>query len=238
MTESESDPAGDLVREGEEALDEGELERALECFEEALREDPEHWGAALNRAETLHLMWRTKEALEAVLDARPPAEEEDDPDRVDLEARIREAGGDLQGADALFDEAHRLEPEEFPVPVRASTEDFRAILDKVLESLPGVIREAVLEVPVVVEPKPTIAMADRAPHITPEVLGLFVGTPVGEKLQGPGGYGDVVLLFQRNLERAGRSRTEVAKEIKITLLHEYGHYLGFDEEELEHLGLG
>lgn len=234
---SEADPVTELVREGEECLDEGEFEQALESFEEALRLDPEHYGAALDRAETLHLMWRTKEALEATLDQAPPSDEEDDPDRVDLEGRIRECAGDFEGADALFQEAHELDPEEFPLPIRATTEDFRSILDKVLESLPEAIRGAVLEVPVLVEPKPTIAMADRAPHITPEVLGLFVGTPVGEKLQTTGGYPDVVLLFQRNLERAGRSRAEVAKEIKITLLHEYGHYLGFDEEELEHLGL-
>ena len=100
------------------------------------------------------------------------------------------------------------------------------------------IREAVAQVPVLVEAKPSRAIAERAPQITPEVLGLFVGSTVGEKVFAPSGYPNVVLLFQRNLERAGRSRSEVSKEIKITLLHEYGHYLGFDEEELEHLGLG
>ena len=234
---TESDPAAELVREGEESLDEGDFERALECFEEALRVDPEHYGATLDRAETLHLMWRTKEALESALDAAPPPDEEDDPDRVDLEGRIRESAGDFEGADALFAEAHELDPEEFPLPVRTTTDDFRSILDKVLESLPEAIRSALVEVPVIVEPKPTISLADRAPEITPEVLGLFVGNTVGEKFQTSGGYPDVVFLFQRNLERAGRSRAEVAKEIKITLLHEYGHYLGFDEEELEHLGL-
>ena len=120
---------------------------------------------------------------------------------------------------------------------RANEADFQSILDKVLESLPDVIREAVAEVPVLVTPKPTSDIAERAPHITPDLLGLFVGTSIGEKVAAPSGYGDVVMLFQRNLERAGRSRAEVSKEIKITLLHEYGHYLGFDEEELEHLGL-
>ena len=107
-----------------------------------------------------------------------------------------------------------------------------------MESLPDVIRSAIQEVPVIVEPKPKRAIAERAPHITPEVLGLFVGSSLADKVVAASGYPNVVMLFQRNLERAGRSRTEVAKEIKITLLHEYGHYLGFDEEELEHLGLG
>ena len=89
-----------------------------------------------------------------------------------------------------------------------------------------------------VESKPTRKIAEHASGINPEVLGLFVGTSVGDKVFAGSGYGDVVLLFQKNLERTGRSRQEVSKEMKVTLLHEYGHYLGFDEEELEHLGLG
>jgi len=143
----------------------------------------------------------------------------------------------FEEADRLFATCHALDPENFPLPVRFGPDDFKTLLDKVLASLPPVIREAVLEVPVLVEPKPTREVAENAPVINPEILGLFVGVSVGHKLGGSG-YGNVVLLFQRNLERAGRIRQEVSKEMKITLLHEYGHYLGFDEEELEHLGLG
>lgn len=226
------------IHQGDEALEEGDPERALSCFDEALREDPEHWGAALGRVEALHALWRTEEALQAIEAERPTEGEEDDPDRADLEARIQEAAGRFEEADRLFAEAHRLAPSEYPLPVRTSESDFKDILDDVLESLPPVIRETVLTVPVLVQPKPTAEIADRAPHISPDVLGLFVGSSVGDQVSAPSGYPDVVLLFQRNLERAGRTRREVAREIKITLLHEYGHYLGFDEEELEHLGLG
>ena len=227
-----------LIDEADDALDNGDAARALECFEEALALDPGHWGAALGRVESLHLLWRTSDALAAVRALRPPEPEEDDPERVDLEGRVVEARGEFDAADRLFSLAHELDPKAFPLPIRTTVEDFRAILDKVLESLPDAIGGAVAEVPVIVEAKPKRALAERAPHITPEVLGLFVGTPLGEKVFAPSGYPNVVMLFQRNLERAGRSRTEVAKEIKVTLLHEYGHYLGFDEEELEHLGLG
>ena len=235
---SEPDPIDALAEEGDVALDDGEYEIALETFEEVLRQDPEHWGAALRRAECLHLLWRTDEALRAVRALAPPDDEEDDPDRVELEARILETMGRFEEAEPLFSAASILAPDQYPAPVRLSTDDFKTLLDKVLSSLPRVIRDTVLEVPVLVEPKPTREMAEREPGINPEVLGLFVGVPVGDKLQGGSGYGDVVLLFQRNLERAGENRQEVSKEIKITLLHEYGHYLGFDEEELEHLGLG
>lgn len=234
----DSDPLDALAEEGEAALEDGEYEIAVETFEEILRQDPEHWGAGLRRAECLHLLWRTAEALKQVDAIAPPPDEEDDPERLELRGMILEVLGRLQEADAAFLEANRLDPEHFPPPVRIESEDFKTLLDKVLASLPQVIREAILEVPVLVEPKPTREMAEHAPAINPEVLGLFVGTSVGHKLSGGTGYGDMVLLFQRNLERAGRSRQEVSKEMKVTLLHEYGHYLGFDEEELEHLGLG
>ena len=229
---------GSWIDQGDEALEEGDPERALSCFDEALREDPEHWGAFLGRVEALHAMWRTEDALREIEAARPAEGEDDDPDRADLEARVLEAAGRFDEADRLFAEAHRLAPSEYPLPVRTSESDFKDILDHVLESLPQVIRETVLSVPVLVEPKPTAEIAERAPHITPDVLGLFVGVSVGDQVSAPSGYPDVVLLFQKNLERAGRTRREVAREIKVTLLHEYGHYLGFDEEELEHLGLG
>jgi len=233
-----SEPIDALLEEADVALDDGEYEVAFEIFEDVLGRDPGHWGAALGRAEALHMLWRSEEALGAAHALMPPEDEEDDPDRADLEGRILEALGRFEEADRMFASAAELEPAEFPVPVRLGAEDFKTLLDKVLGALPRVIRDAVLEVPVVVESKPTREMADHEPHINPEILGLFVGTPVGEKVLGGNGYGDVVLLFQRNLERAGQSREEVSREIKITLLHEYGHYLGFDEEELEHLGLG
>jgi predicted Zn-dependent protease with MMP-like domain len=232
------DPIDALAEEGETAFEDGEYEIALESFEAILAKDPEHWGAALRRAECLHLLWKTEDALKATQALTPPAEEEDDPERAELEGSILETLGRLEEADRMFAEAHRLEPQDFPLPTRLGPDDFKTLLDKVLASLPQVIREAVLEVPVLVEPKPTRAMAEHASVINPEILGLFVGTSVGDKMRGSSGYGDVVLLFQRNLERAGESRQEVSKEMKITLLHEYGHYLGFDEEELEHLGLG
>jgi predicted Zn-dependent protease with MMP-like domain len=234
----DSDPLETLAEEGETALEDGEYEVALETFDELLKLDPDHWGARLRRVECLHLLWRSPIALEEVRALKPPSDEEDDPERAELEGMVLEAMGRFEEADRLFAEAHRLEPEDFPLPARLTPDDFKTLLDKVLASLPRVIREAVLEVPVLVEQKPSPEIAEHAPAINPEVLGLFVGTSVGDKLRGGGGYGDVVLLFQKNLERAGGSRQEVSKEMKITLLHEYGHYLGFDEEELEHLGLG
>jgi predicted Zn-dependent protease with MMP-like domain len=232
-----ADPVDLRFEDGESALDEGEIESALRIFEEVLTEDSEHWGAALRRVECLHLLWRSREALAAVRKLTPPEDEEDDPDRVDLESRILEAMGHEVEADRGFAAAHGLDPETYPLPVRLSRQDFQRLLDRVLASMPPVIREAVEAVPVLVESKPTAEMAGREPDLSPEILGLFVGSPIGDEVVAPSGYGNVVLLFQRNLERAGRKRADVEREVRITLLHEYAHYLGFDEEDMERLGL-
>jgi predicted Zn-dependent protease with MMP-like domain len=45
------------------------------------------------------------------------------------------------------------------------------------------------------------------------------------------------VLYQRNLERAASSRAELEEEIATTLVHEVGHFLGLDEEELWARGL-
>jgi predicted Zn-dependent protease with MMP-like domain len=46
-----------------------------------------------------------------------------------------------------------------------------------------------------------------------------------------------VLLFQRNIERAAADRDEVREEIRVTLLHEIGHHVGWDEHDLADRGL-
>ena len=47
----------------------------------------------------------------------------------------------------------------------------------------------------------------------------------------------MLYLFRHNLEAATGSREELEREIGITLYHELGHALGFDEEGVEGLGL-
>jgi predicted Zn-dependent protease with MMP-like domain len=46
-----------------------------------------------------------------------------------------------------------------------------------------------------------------------------------------------IVLYQRNLERAARTRAELVEEVRITLVHEVGHFLGLSEDELYQRGL-
>jgi predicted Zn-dependent protease with MMP-like domain len=74
--------------------------------------------------------------------------------------------------------------------------------------------------------------------LTPELLGLFTGVPLDRQSQTSAG-GELpprIYLFKRNLERNVRGTAELAEQIRVTLYHELGHYLGLEEDDLEQAG--
>ncbi len=107
---------------------------------------------------------------------------------------------------------------------------FDDVIAETLRELPRPLREKLATVAVVV--------AERPPRGEEEdLLGLFVGVPYGEKIGNPQPEADQIFLFRRNLEEMCESEEELAEEIRTTLLHEIGHYLGLDEDELIERGL-
>jgi predicted Zn-dependent protease with MMP-like domain len=50
---------------------------------------------------------------------------------------------------------------------------------------------------------------------------------------------DKITIFRRPLvEEFGHDPRELEREIRITVLHEFAHYFGIDEDRLEELGYG
>jgi predicted Zn-dependent protease with MMP-like domain len=71
-----------------------------------------------------------------------------------------------------------------------------------------------------------------------ELFGLYQGIPRTER---DSGYNivapDRITLFSGPLERACTTEAELAEQVRITVLHELGHHLGFDEDGLAAMGL-
>jgi len=89
---------------------------------------------------------------------------------------------------------------------------------RALDSLPPEIARGLENVAVVVE--------DENPD-DPDLLGLYQG----------GDYGpDTVTIYRRPLEETSHDLAELEREIRITVLHELGHYFGLDEDRLAELG--
>jgi predicted Zn-dependent protease with MMP-like domain len=74
--------------------------------------------------------------------------------------------------------------------------------------------------------------------LDPRLLGLFAGLayPDASSLGGQPQLTQI-LLFRKNLERVARDENDLREQIRITLLHETGHFFGMSEDDLADVGL-
>lgn len=104
--------------------------------------------------------------------------------------------------------------------------------------LPVTVRAVAGRVPVCYEPFPNAAV--QAEGWEPDILGLFVGHAHGADLD-PGSSQALppqILLFLENLwDYAEGDEAIYRDEVRLTYLHELGHYLGWDEDEVAERGL-
>lgn len=148
---------------------------------------------------------------------------------------VLEKLGETRAANAEFARAHDLDPSAFHLPARITEKDLARIVESVLEELPVEFQEVIKEVPVLIEDFPSRELVVSS-RLTPQILGLFTGNVHQYRLSGAP-YPTAIILYKRNLEKIARTRRDLEHEIRITLLHEIAHYLGFNEEDMEDLGL-
>lgn len=154
---------------------------------------------------------------------------------------VLEREGRHAEADAAFGRAAQLEPEWFVRPRRLAPGEFDRRIEAARAELPPLFAEQLSRVTVIVEDLPSDELLEgERPRLDGEtLLGLFVGhsrdVAPGELL---GDLPPTIYLFRRNLEREAQSDGELTEQIRITLYHELGHYLGLDEEELADSGYG
>lgn len=72
----------------------------------------------------------------------------------------------------------------------------------------------------------------------PDILGLFTGTPHGTELTHDNPTPPQILLYLDNLwDFAEKDADLFREEVRLTYLHELGHYLGWGEDEVAARGL-
>jgi predicted Zn-dependent protease with MMP-like domain len=112
----------------------------------------------------------------------------------------------------------------------------QAVVDETLRLLPPDLAELAATVTVIYEPVPGPALIEEGWE--PDLLGMFSGQAVGEPLDSGVPLPPQILLFYGNLwDFAEGDEETFREEVKITYLHELGHCLGLDEEEIEARGL-
>lgn len=216
----------------------GDARGALERLAVAAGADPDDPEVSLERGLALFELCRLEEArveLERVVREAP--EEALAHHTLGL---IAERRGDRREAERRLSRATRLAPDEFPPPVGLPAEAFDAAVEEALRAMPEPVRGYLANVAVAVEDIPAEAdLVASDPPLSPSILGVFRGTPLGQKgsMDPWSHFPSSIVLYQRNLERVARDRRELVEEIRATLLHEVGHFLGLDEEELWQRGL-
>ena len=146
---------------------------------------------------------------------------------------VAEARGDTKSMIARFTEVLASDSKEAKPPWSLSHERMETLVEETLAELPERARELLSNVPIVVETRPS--KAQIADGLDPRLLGLFSGPSNLEAGDGPSLQ--QITLYARNLERAATSIEDLEEEVRVTLLHETGHFFGLDEEALAEFDL-
>jgi predicted Zn-dependent protease with MMP-like domain len=136
-----------------------------------------------------------------------------------------------------FQKVRTLDLKEERPPWALSEADFRSLCSTALDELPEDLRHRMKNVPIVASDYPSADMVKDGSD--PRMLGFFAGVPFGEQSQvGGTPHLEAIFLFQRNIERIAYGPEDVEQEVRVTLVHEAGHFFGLSEEQLEAMGLG
>ena len=114
--------------------------------------------------------------------------------------------------------------------VEVSEERFDELVEEALDMVPDELAEQVENVVVLVEEWPP----EGEPRDT---LGLYDGVALTHRNDlYSGNLPDRILIFRQPLMQMCDSETDLAGEIRITVIHEIAHHFGIDDERLHDLG--
>ncbi|HSI85819.1 MAG: metallopeptidase family protein [Candidatus Methylacidiphilales bacterium] len=110
----------------------------------------------------------------------------------------------------------------------------REVSEEFLAELPEDLRVVSDEVGIQIEVRPESGRGFR-----PNLLGVFLGLKREDARAGHSVIPPQICLFVENLWwQAGYNEERFRDEVRLTLYHELGHYLGLDEGDLIRRGLG
>ena len=106
---------------------------------------------------------------------------------------------------------------------------------EILQGLQPALRKQAQEVTISYERKPNRRLV--AEGIDSDTLGLFVGSAFADELHAAP-IPQQIILFLENIWSLAEGDEEFFREdVRDTFLHELGHYLGLDEDDLADRGL-
>ncbi len=110
---------------------------------------------------------------------------------------------------------------------------FEDLVQKALRTLPKKFKEKLENISIVVENEAPQDVLDDMGIEDGGLYGLYQGTPLTER---EWNYGNVlpdrIVIYQWPIEEDARSSEEIEEIVRDTVMHEIGHFFGFDDREL------
>lgn len=114
---------------------------------------------------------------------------------------------------------------------------FQQLVEDALAGIPRRFRAAMKNVAVIVEDEPAADILQEMEIEPPDSLfGLYQGTPLPERgWQYGNALPDRISIYQRPIEEACGDDDEIRGCVAETVIHEFGHYFGMDEAQIEEI---
>ena len=114
-------------------------------------------------------------------------------------------------------------------------DQFERIVEEEFERVPDLFRNNLENVRIVVEDEPPRQL-HRGRGL---LLGLYQGIPLSKRGNDYGVYPvvpDTITLFRKNIESIAADDEDIRHQIRVTLIHEIGHYYGMSEADIRQAG--
>jgi len=114
-------------------------------------------------------------------------------------------------------------------------EEFGVLVQEALAELPPLYARLAREVSVVVEEEPPPeVLKDLELDSADDLLGLYQGLSLAEEsFFNPGGQQPArIAIYRGPILRLCKTADEIRQEVRDTMVHELGHHVGLDDEEM------
>ncbi len=118
-----------------------------------------------------------------------------------------------------------------------SSVEFEGAVADALDSLPKRFADLVENVAVAVEDEPGVddlesIRSGRGGNV--ELLGIYRGVALTQRGSAVPSLPDQIVIFRGPINRISGTRDEAVAQIRKTVIHEFGHYFGLNDDEMPH----
>ena len=114
-----------------------------------------------------------------------------------------------------------------------SDQEFERAIEEALAAIPSRFTETLSNIGISWDYEPTAAQLGGLHCSEGELLGLYTGIPITQRTTSYSGVmPDMITIFKGPHERICGTRQSMVEQIEKTVIHEIGHYFGFDDDYL------